>query len=530
MNLRQLFERGRIVPGVNTTPDVGPNEIKKQAAKFGFKVDKDGRPQNHPSKVKGSKTNVLFNLGMTESKDSALHISQALQLEKKAEAIWQRSVGRQFPWKSTEQKLIHIGKVIQAGQDPKKFIKDLNMFYNKYISFIQKNKLPTELIRLLKQIQKLLVKDNLKDLEEGNLFKNPKNTFLTKADTAYDFIKVGTNLANLKSMPAGSNMDEPDIMISPYAGAKEMKYLMKQLNRIGYKTQDAQGYQDAHFDDKPTGGEAPPQMKAQGPLGKIKISKLRGVQKERTYEKLAKQLERVLEDDYAPLQIDRRGRVINGHHRLDALRLVGEEYARVHMIDDIVENIKENFAYNEAFVKPQFDVEWGEATRYPEFKKLGKKEWIKLAKKGKAVTIKNAKDINNTDAADPASFKSLDKNKQARALAQLKSGDVEMPIVAVYSDGYKELIGGNTRLTAMIAQNGKATVWQFEVPDEVAELAENFADGKKKGKSRPGRVKKSGASCKGSVTSLRAKAKKSSGERAKMYHWCANMKSGRKKK
>jgi hypothetical protein len=58
---------------------------------------------------------------------------------------------------------------------------------------------------------------------------------------------------------------------------------------------------------------------------------------------------------------------------------------------------------------------------------------------------------------------------------------------------------------------------------------ENFADGKKKGKSRPGRVKRAGASCKGSVSSLRAKAKKYSGERGKMYHWCANMKGGRKK-
>ena len=58
---------------------------------------------------------------------------------------------------------------------------------------------------------------------------------------------------------------------------------------------------------------------------------------------------------------------------------------------------------------------------------------------------------------------------------------------------------------------------------------ENFADGKKKGKSRPGRVKRAGASCKGSVTSLRAKAKKASGEKAKMYHWCANMKGGKKK-
>ena len=60
-------------------------------------------------------------------------------------------------------------------------------------------------------------------------------------------------------------------------------------------------------------------------------------------------------------------------------------------------------------------------------------------------------------------------------------------------------------------------------------LDENYADGKVKGKSRPGRAKRSGASCKGSVTDLRRKAKNASGEKAKMYHWCANMKSGRKK-
>jgi hypothetical protein len=60
-------------------------------------------------------------------------------------------------------------------------------------------------------------------------------------------------------------------------------------------------------------------------------------------------------------------------------------------------------------------------------------------------------------------------------------------------------------------------------------VEENFADGKVKGKSRPGRVKRAGASCDGSVTDLRARAKRASGEKAKMYHWCANMKSGKKK-
>ena len=72
-------------------------------------------------------------------------------------------------------------------------------------------------------------------------------------------------------------------------------------------------------------------------------------------------------------------------------------------------------------------------------------------------------------------------------------------------------------------QSGKYT------PDQILGILENFADGKVKGKSRPGRVKRAGASCSGSVSELRKKAKNASGEKAKMYHWCANMKSGRKK-
>ena len=38
---------GKVVPGVNTSVDVGPNEIKKQAAKFGNDVDKDGVPKKN---------------------------------------------------------------------------------------------------------------------------------------------------------------------------------------------------------------------------------------------------------------------------------------------------------------------------------------------------------------------------------------------------------------------------------------------------------------------------------------------------
>jgi len=54
---------GRIVPGVNTTVDVGPHELTKQAKKFGNKVDKDGRPPV----VKTNGVIKAFNLGLTES-------------------------------------------------------------------------------------------------------------------------------------------------------------------------------------------------------------------------------------------------------------------------------------------------------------------------------------------------------------------------------------------------------------------------------------------------------------------------------
>jgi hypothetical protein len=137
-------------------------------------------------------------------------------------------------------------------------------------------------------------------------------------------------------------------------------------------------------------------------------------------------------------------------------------------------NEEENFAGGRKFVEPNFDFEWEEAERYPEFVKLGKDAWIELAKKGRAVTINSARGINNSDAADPDNFKSLVPAKQKRALAQLETGTVEMPIVAVYSDGRKELVGGNTRLTAMMARDGQATVWAFRVPGQqgVAEGSE----------------------------------------------------------
>jgi len=56
---------------------------------------------------------------------------------------------------------------------------------------------------------------------------------------------------------------------------------------------------------------------------------------------------------------------------------------------------------------------------------------------------------------------------------------------------------------------------------------ENFADGKNPG--RKGLAKRSGVNTKASVSSLRDTAKHSTGEKARMAHWLANMKAGKKK-
>ena len=81
-------------------------------------------------------------------------------------------------------------------------------------------------------------------------------------------------------------------------------------------------------------------------------------------------------------------------------------------------------------------------------------------------------------------------------------------------------------------QAGKALMDELNTLHRMSQgkkgIDENFADGKKPG--RKGLAKRSGVNTKASVSSLRKTAKNSSGEKARMAHWLANMKAGRAKK
>lgn len=51
---------GRIVKGVNTTNDVGVNQISIEAKKFGIEVDKDGKPKyDYSNWAKGMASKIV---------------------------------------------------------------------------------------------------------------------------------------------------------------------------------------------------------------------------------------------------------------------------------------------------------------------------------------------------------------------------------------------------------------------------------------------------------------------------------------
>lgn len=141
----------------------------------------------------------------------------------------------------------------------------------------------------------------------------------------------------------------------------------------------------------------------------------------------------------------------------------------------------------------------------------------------------------NTEPAEPAKPEEVTFEPESKVTYTNKKGDVKtVTYIEDLGNGKSEIKFARGMTMAVSndqlqeSEEDEESVFE-DLSNELDSLLENFKDGKKKGKSRPGRVKKSGASCNGSVTELRKKAKNASGEKAKMYHWCANMKGGKKK-
>ena len=110
------------------------------------------------------------------------------------------------------------------------------------------------------------------------------------------------------------------------------------------------------------------------------------------------------------------------------------------------------------------------------------------------------------------------------ASKQVEPGQKEQSRAGLY-DSLVQRYARSLGFRAFRADTGNKVM--YELNRIKPAVAENFADGKKPG--RKGLAKRSGVNCKQSVSKLRSIAANSSGERQRMAHWCANMKSGKKK-
>jgi phosphopantetheine adenylyltransferase len=108
------------------------------------------------------------------------------------------------------------------------------------------------------------------------------------------------------------------------------------------------------------------------------------------------------------------------------------------------------------YTNPNFELEWEEAVRYPEFKEMGKENWIKVAKQGKLVNYSSIKDVlGNVDL----NFDNLEEPKKQRFQSAFKNGTVETPIAVKFSENDYDLVAGNTRLSGLVKNGEDPKIW-----------------------------------------------------------------------
>jgi hypothetical protein len=162
-------------------------------------------------------------------------------------------------------------------------------------------------------------------------------------------------------------------------------------------------------------------------------------------------------------------------------------------------------------------------------KKSGKNKNGGLNKKGVASYRKEhpGSHLQTAVTTKPSKLK-----KGSKASKRRKSFCARMKGMKKHRTGAKTKHDPNSRINKSLRK------WNCESVEEmrelimlgetyIATLKDNFADGKNPG--RKGLAKRSGVNTKASVSSLRKTAKHSSGEKARMAHWLANMKAGKKK-
>ena len=112
------------------------------------------------------------------------------------------------------------------------------------------------------------------------------------------------------------------------------------------------------------------------------------------------------------------------------------------------------------YTKPNFEYEWEEAIRYPEFEEMGKEGWLKAAKNGSITKYSKIKDVlGNVDLH----FDGLEEPKKQRFNQAFEKGKIELPIVVKFDDQNYDLVAGNTRLSGLVSKGIDPTLLVVEL-------------------------------------------------------------------
>tara|TARA_Y100001933_G_scaffold233738_1_gene253253 strand:- start:155 stop:694 length:540 start_codon:yes stop_codon:yes gene_type:complete len=130
-----------------------------------------------------------------------------------------------------------------------------------------------------------------------------------------------------------ASIDNIDPIKSFFSSEKLQLKIFNFLKKNNYKIINKKEYLDKSFDINITRGKPLPQIKNVGFLGKVDIREIKSIQEKRTFKKLHKQINRVIDNKVAPITIDKNGYIINGHHRCDALRILGKKKVIVRLLN-----------------------------------------------------------------------------------------------------------------------------------------------------------------------------------------------------
>ena len=123
---------------------------------------------------------------------------------------------------------------------------------------------------------------------------------------------------------------------------------------------------------------------------------------------------------------------------------------------DILKELKSSIQYS----KPNFEAEWEEANRYPEFQEMGKDKWVELAEDGYITKLSKIKSVLSNVDLD---FDSLEEPKKQRFEQSFEKGIIELPIVVKFGKNEYDLVAGNTRIAGLVKYNINPTIWVVEL-------------------------------------------------------------------